>query len=183
MSTATPQRIRALIERLAKLSEAEDWAEDLNPAQMTALTYLDRANRFSRAPSHVAAYSGSTRGTVSQTLRALERKGLVTESRSESDRRSISFEVTEAGHALASAEKTLDQVIGDLPPESAAALELGLDAVLRGLIKARGGKAFGICRTCRHHLKQGTGGYCQLLAVNLQPAETGQTCHEHEIAG
>lgn len=182
MNTSVPQRIRALIERLAKLSEAEDWAEDLNPAQMTALTYLVRANRFSRAPSHVAAYSGSTRGTVSQTLRALERKGLVTESRSQSDRRSISFEVTDSGQSLASAQKTLDQVLADLPSESAAALELGLDAVLRGLIQARGGKVFGICRTCRHHLEQGAGGYCRLLAVNLQPAEIGQICHEHETA-
>ena len=143
---------------------------------------LVRANRFSRAPSHVAAYSGSTRGTVSQTLRALERKGLVTESRSQSDRRSISFEVTDSGQSLASAQKTLDQVLADLPSESAAALELGLDTVLRGLIQARGGKVFGICRTCRHHLEQGAGGYCQLLAVNLQPAEIGQICHEHETA-
>ncbi|MEQ8480984.1 MAG: MarR family transcriptional regulator [Hoeflea sp.] len=182
MTPHQPQRIRALIDRLAKLSEGEDWAADLNPAQMTALNYLSRANRFSRAPSHVSAYSGSTRGTVSQTLRALERKGLVSERKSETDRRSISFELTDAGEALASAEKEIDRVIADLPEETSAALEAGLENLLRQLLGLRGGKAFGLCRTCRHHRRKEDGGYCELLSVDLKPAETTQICHEHEPA-
>ena len=182
MTPSTPQRSRALIERLARLSEGEDWAGDLNPAQMTALNYLARANRFSRAPSHVASYCGSTRGTVSQTLRALERKGLVVQSRSMTDRRSIAFEVTEAGLALVSSQKTIDQALADLPPGMASALEQGLDTVLRRMIEARGGKAFGICNTCRHHRAVEAGGHCRLLSINLEPAEIGQICHEHEPA-
>ena len=41
------------------------------------MAYLARANRFSRGPSHLADWLGTTRGTVSQTLKALERDGLI----------------------------------------------------------------------------------------------------------
>lgn len=182
MTTPHHNQIRALIERLARLSEAEDWAGDLNPAQMSALSYLANANRFSRAPSHVASFSGATRGTVSQTLRALERKGLVTESRSPNDRRSISYSVTVEGRDLALGAKALDNAIGSLPPARAQALAQGLGDILRNLLAARGGKTFGICRQCRHHERRGSAGYCHLLQLDLEPAETEQICHEHEPA-
>ena len=182
MTTHHPNQIRALIERLARLSEAEDWAGELNPAQMAALSYLANANRFSRAPSHVASFSGSTRGTVSQTLRALERKGLVTETRSQNDRRSISYSITAEGRDLALSGKALDKAIASLPPDRAQALEQGLGDVLRTLLAEQGGRSFGLCRRCRHHEPRGTAGFCHLLKVDLEPAETEQICHEHEPA-
>ncbi|MDF1606808.1 MarR family transcriptional regulator [Hoeflea sp. YIM 152468] len=175
-------QILALIERLSRLSEAEDWANDLNPAQMAALRYLAGANRFSRAPSHVAAFSGSTRGTVSQTLRALARKGLVTETRSQTDRRSISYTVTEAGLNVSQSGKAMTQAIAGLTPDQKQAVQEGLSDVLRTLLATRGGKPFGLCHQCRHHEKRGDGGYCRLLAVNLVQAEANQICHEQEPA-
>lgn len=182
MTTHHHNQIRALIERLARLSESEDWAGELNPAQMAALSYLSNANRFSRAPSHVAAFSGSTRGTVSQTLRALERKGLVTEARSQNDRRSISYSVTAEGRDLARSGKALDTAIASLPSGSAQALEQGLGDVLRALLAVQGGRSFGLCRQCRHHEPRGSDGYCHLLKVDLEPVETEQICHEQEPA-
>ncbi|MGJ8572573.1 MAG: MarR family winged helix-turn-helix transcriptional regulator [Hoeflea sp.] len=175
-------QIRALIDRLSRLSEAEDWTGDLNPAQMAALRYLNSANRFSRAPSHLAAFSGSTRGTASQTLRALERKGLVTEARSASDRRSISYAVTMAGQQLAEHGKAMNQAIEELSADKMQTLQDSLSDVLRTLLAARGGKPFGLCRHCRHHEKRDAGGYCRLLDVNLDPAEKDQICHEQEPA-
>jgi len=59
-----------LVERLARISAADNWAEALNPPQRAALSYLSRANRVLRCPSHMAV----TRGTASQTLKSLERK-------------------------------------------------------------------------------------------------------------
>lgn len=182
MITHHHNQIRALIERLARLSESEDWAGELNPAQMAALSYLSNANRFSRAPSHVAAFSGSTRGTVSQTLRALERKGLVTEARSQNDRRSISYSVTAEGRDLAMSGKALDKAIVSLSPDRVQALEQGLGDVLRTLLAVQGGRSFGLCRLCRHHERRGSAGYCHLLKVDLEQAETDQICHEQEPA-
>ncbi|WP_412051314.1 MarR family winged helix-turn-helix transcriptional regulator [Hoeflea sp. Naph1] len=182
MTPAQPNQVRILIERLSRLSDSEDWNSDLNPAQMQALRYLASANRFSRAPSHVAAFSGATRGTVSQTLRALERKGLVTEARSQTDRRSISYAVTAAGRALAHSARIIDQALAELAPEQVEVLEQGLAAVLRSVIAARGGKTFGLCHQCCHHQRRGDAAYCRVLEVDLEPAEKNQICHEHEPA-
>lgn len=182
MESNQTSRIRALIERLSRLSETEDWTGDINPAQMGALRYLARANRFSRAPSQVASFAGSTRGTMSQTLRALERKGLVTEARSERDKRSIVYQVTESGRALALAGKAIDASFAGLSESEAQILEELLSRVLKNVIAARGGRSFGMCRHCRHHEKRWVGGYCRLLAVELAEVETTQICYEHEVA-
>ena len=182
MTSAKTNQIGAIVERLARLSESEDWTDDLNPAQMAALRYVASANRFSRAPSHVAAFSGSTRGTISQTLRALERKGLVSETRSETDRRSISYALTEAGREIVDAGRPLDKAVAMLPADRIPVIEQQLGDLLRNLLAARGGKQFGLCRHCRHHEDRGNAGYCRLLEVDLEPAEKDQICHEQEPA-
>lgn len=174
--------LRDLLHRVARLLASEGWGDDLNPTQRAALAYLVRANRFSRAPSHVADYLAATRGTVSQTLKALRRKGLVEEARSETDRRSVVLEPTEAGRACVGTADALDAALAGLPEAQAAALETGLGDLVSDLLKRRGGRSFGICRTCRHHEGRPDGGHCRLLRVDLAPFETGQLCHEHAEA-
>lgn len=160
-----------LLDRFARLLQARAWARGLNPAQAAALDYLGRANRFSRAPSHVADCLGTTRGTASQTLQALARKGLVRAEADPGDRRSVSYGLTEAGRGMAGA--------ADLPealdPAERAAMVGMLERLVRGL--AAGGRSFGLCESCRHHR---AGPYCALLNLALEPAEAGQLCHEHQ---
>lgn len=171
---------RALIERVARLAAHDDWDQGLNPAQVAALGYVARANRFSRSPSHLADYLGATRGTVSQTMKALVRKGLVVERRSDHDKRSISFDLTDSGRAIAMRKRTMDDPLAGLPDDELAALNRALSKTVLAVIRARGARPFGICRTCRHHRRVGHGGYCRLLKVDLKPIETGQICHEHD---
>ncbi|WP_428698042.1 MarR family winged helix-turn-helix transcriptional regulator [Stappia sp.] len=175
------QRAEALLERLARLQAAGDWADDLNPTQWTALSYLARANRFSRAPSQVADYLAATRGTVSQTLKALARKGLVEEAASDGDRRSISYEITAEGQAALSRQRVLGEALAVLPEARVAALADGLSDLVATLIEARGGRGFGLCRTCRHHRPAGVegAGHCRLLDLPLAPHEADRICHEH----
>lgn len=180
MKKNAPALTRSLIERLARLALAEDWDTGLNPTQVAALTYLARANRFSRSPSHVADYLGATRGTVSQTLKALLRKELVTEVRSDADRRSIRFGLTDAGSEVASRPKAFDDALAGLPQADIDALRQGLSALLLGLMGAKGRRFFGICRSCRHHERRQDGAYCRLLRVSLAPFEADQVCHEHQ---
>ena len=67
--------VAALMDRLSRAMQRAQYAGGLNPAQWEALRYIARANRYSRSPSAVAEYLGATKGTVSQTLKALEHKG------------------------------------------------------------------------------------------------------------
>ncbi|MBK6467267.1 MAG: MarR family transcriptional regulator [Rhodobacter sp.] len=169
-----------LILRLARLAEAEAWAQGLNPAQAAALAYLGRANRFSRAPSQVADWLGATRGTVSQTLKALAARGLVEEDASPRDRRSISYGLTEAGRAALSHPAPLDHAAAALPEAAALAAAQALARVLGDLLARQGNRPFGLCRTCRHHQPRGgAGAWCGLLSQPLAPEEAMQICHEH----
>ncbi|CTQ60077.1 MarR family winged helix-turn-helix transcriptional regulator [Roseibium album] len=176
------QVIRDLIDRLSRLNAAEDWNGPLNPSQFAALSYLARANRFSRAPSHVAEYLVTTRGTASQTLKALARKGLICESRSETDKRSIRYDVTDLGKDMMKAPSGLANVIDDLPDEIVNGLTGSLKTLVREILKTRKGRSFGLCRTCAHHRKRGNEAYCKLLDVPLAPADANEICHEHIAA-
>ena len=176
MSTNT--HVRELITRLARLNAAETWGDDLNPAQMSAIGYLARANRFSRSPSHVAEYLGTTRGTMSQTLKALVRKGYVSEVRSETDKRSISFDLTPEGAKVAAGSGALESVINAIPAQEKAALEQTLLTALLTLVDQNDGRAFGVCSMCRHHQHQNGAPFCGLLNLPLMSKETHQICHE-----
>ncbi|MEP4768107.1 MAG: MarR family transcriptional regulator [Roseibium sp.] len=173
------QTIQDLIDRLSRLNAAEEWNGPLNPSQFAALSYLGRANQMSRAPSHVADYLATTRGTASQTLKALARKDLIEETRSETDKRSIRYDVTAAGLDILEHPSALNGAIGALESETSEALATGLETLVNTALKRQGGRSFGICITCRHHEEQRDGGYCRLLNITLSPRQTTQICNEH----
>lgn len=172
-------RTRLLIERLARLSAGAVWEGDLNPSQAAALDYLAKANRFSRSPSHVAEYLASTRGTVSQTLKSLVRKGLLAEAPTAGDRRSIRYRLTEMARERIHRASPLEEAGRRLPAPQRADLADGLAELLHEALRARGMRSFGVCRTCRHHRAGANGAHCTLLKVDLKPEEAGQICHEH----
>ena len=183
METSDQKRIKELIDRIGRISAADEWSEDINPTQWTALSYLARANKFSRSPSQVTDFMSATRGTVSQTLKALARKGFIQEVRSEQDKRSISYVVTEKGYALFQKQNILETTLAHLSNDEGTALIKGLETLVRSALKFRGLRAFGVCQTCVHHAKKKQGGFCNLLGEPLSEHEVQQICHEHtEVA-
>jgi DNA-binding MarR family transcriptional regulator len=70
-----------LLDRIAIVRRSEVRSEGakhgLPAVQLDALRYLAACNRFSDTPASVAEFLDSTRGTISQTLIALERKRLI----------------------------------------------------------------------------------------------------------
>ncbi len=175
----TPQtEVMLLLDRLARLHAARRRAVALTDAQCVALEYLARANRFSRSPSVIADYLATTRGTASQTLKALAEKGLIVEVAAEGDRRQRRYALTQQGR---------DLVEGWFATASEADTVEALQAartLLRGLVAATGGKTFGLCRDCRHHrVGPGGGRSCGLLKLALALEEAGQLCHEFQEAG
>ena len=93
-------KIVELVDRLSRIAHSIQFAEGLNPAQWEALRYVARANRNSCSPGALADFMGSTKGTVSQTLKALETKGLIERHRKPGDRRAVHITVTPTGHDL-----------------------------------------------------------------------------------
>lgn len=187
---ANPERIAALLERTARLVYAGMHAEGMLPAQWQALAYVARANRFSRTPGALGLYLDASKGTVSQTLIALERKGFVAKQRNESDRRVVSLSLTARGRKLLDVYPLVGvaEALDGMSEGERQALEAGLGGLLVRLIEAHGGRTFGQCRTCRFFRRGEANGVsggphrCGLLDVPLSEAESGQICHEHASA-
>ncbi len=175
-------RIRELINRLARLNTTQAWQGDLNPTQSAVLDYLSRANRFSRSPSHVADYLGTTRGTISQSLKSLSQKGYVVEERSLTDRRTIRFELTKKGQETALTPNVTADVVGRMDGNSSDALIASLESLLVLLLKENGGRPFGICKECKHFVVRKNGGYCSLLSEELSTSDATQICFEQATA-
>ncbi|MEM8795845.1 MAG: MarR family transcriptional regulator [Pseudomonadota bacterium] len=182
MAKDTQDRIRLLFDRLQRLIASEDWAEDLNPAQRSALSYLARANRFSRSPSNVADYLCTTRGTASQTLKTLDKKGMIRRCDSDGDKRGVTYDVTKEGHTHIEETDALDRALGSIAKEKVDVLEGTLADLLTMQLEARGFRSFGICRTCIHHETDGKRLYCRLLEIPLKSEEADLICHEHKAA-
>lgn len=165
-------RLGSLIDRLSRLHAAARRRPGLSDAQLSALDYLDQANAFSRSPSAVADYLDATRGTVSQTLRALARKGLIVAAEDPADRRSLRYDLTAKGRAMLRTGTEL--------ADHGGTLEAALGALVGRMVAARGGRSFGICRTCRFHEVLADGSHrCALLGVALALPETTRICREH----
>lgn len=180
-------RLPDLLTRAARLIAGDGHQGDLKPVQWQALRYLERANRFSRTPGALAAWLGQTKGTVSQTLIALERKGLVTRQPDAHDRRLARLALTDQGRArLAEApESVAAAMLSTLSPNDHATLEPLLARMLTSHLAARGHRPFGQCRDCRHFRinDPARGSYhCRLLDAPLSGADADAICVEQEAA-
>lgn len=176
-----------LIDRLERLARNGATLGGLNPAQWEALRFLARANRFSRTPAALAEYLGSTRGTVSQTLIALEQKGFIERTRSARDGRSIDLALTRQGRKAIEGDPILDlaQTIAAIGHEARILAEL-LRTTVQTLVARNGGRAFGACHTCRHFRrnvgKSTKPHYCALLDQALSDGDSHAICIEQERA-
>lgn len=179
-----------LIERLSRLMRAHEHDTALTPAQWEAMRYLARCNRFSNSPKALTSYLMSTKGTVSQTLMALERKGLIEKNKREGQNRSIELQLTDLGRRRLEREpwQSLYDQIASLGDAKMNSLHHDLQSVLLAGLEANQNRSFGICRTCRHFAKNRHPENdrfphrCQLLDVPLGNEDSIRICAEHQFA-
>jgi len=89
-----------IVDRLSRIAHSIQIAEGLNAPQWAAPRYVARANRNSCSPSASTELMGSTKGTVSQTRKALEASGLIERHRKTGDRRAVRMTVAQDHHEL-----------------------------------------------------------------------------------
>jgi len=178
-----------LLERIGQLVRSDEQVGDLYPAQWAALRYLSRANRFSRNPMALTRYLGTTRGTTSQTLIALERKGYVSRTANPRDKRSVDLDLTKQGHAKLRGDPVarVAGVIEDALGRETPVARDHLSRILHHLIDLNNARMFGLCHTCRHFRRDATGSKasphrCSLLEADLSDEDSEKICVEHESA-
>jgi DNA-binding MarR family transcriptional regulator len=176
--------------RLARLMRAREHEDGLNPAQREALRFLARANRFSNSPGALTQYLGATKGTISQTVIALERKGFIAKSLRAGGRKTISLTLTEKGHAALAQDPwaELARATEGLGGKTRRRLGRGLTELLEGELRRSGLASFGVCSTCRYFRERGrsedAGGphLCMLFEEALTADDAGRICREHQPA-
>ncbi len=175
-----------MLSRLARLVAGEGYADGLQPVQLQTLRFLAQANRFTRTPRGVTAWLGLTKGTVSQTLGALERKGLVARTPDATDRRVVRLDLTSAGQTVVGTSDDVSESLTRLIDEAdQAAFARIVQIMLKTHLSTTGRRTMGLCSTCRHFEKAAISlsvHRCMLLDVTLSDADSKLICIEQEAA-
>lgn len=174
----TPDCIAELLVHIGRAARSENARSELTAAQWSCLRFFARANGGSRTPSAFASFQATTRGTASQIIKTLERRGLIVRSRSERDRRSVCFDLTDAGDAMLSHDPLRDMlcVIDTLATAERDRFLATLSRLSSALAMRRETPAFGTCRDCNHFGTSGDAAFCACMAAELAAEETTKLC-------
>ena len=131
-----------VIAQVLRTTSSLAFSNGLYPAQWAAMRYFAQAAPNARSVVAFARYHRTTKGTASQTIAALLKKGLLDRQRSERDRRTVALELTEQGRALLNDDplNELAYAVSLLENEEHRVLAQGLDKILRVLVERRAGR-------------------------------------------
>ena len=172
---------------VGRLVQTEGYDGELSPAQWMALRFFARANSFSRTPSAFAEFQATTRGTASQTIKALEAGGYLVRQQSEADGRSVSLRLTNKGKEAIACDpfEVLVRAVDSLDAEEQSAMHHALHQVLTTVAASGAHRRFGVCQDCAHlggeMCCDSTGATlsalkCLLFGVPIEPEDVGLLC-------
>ncbi|MBS28396.1 MAG: MarR family transcriptional regulator [Alphaproteobacteria bacterium] len=174
------EELTRLLDRIGRMARGLQYCHGLNPAQWDCLRFIGQANRFSRTPGALAAFLGTTKGTASQTLKALEKKGYLTRVADPDDKRVRHIELTNLGANLLSKDplNCLDRAIDNLPSSVADTMAAGLAQLCNGMQSRFGGQDLGICHECGHFAGPSDTGnmICGLKSAELSCEDAKRFC-------
>ncbi|MFO7858385.1 MAG: MarR family winged helix-turn-helix transcriptional regulator [Ectothiorhodospiraceae bacterium] len=178
MTDASTRVTADLLLHLAYRATGAGHQPSLSSAQWSALRFFARANRLSRTPSAFARFHGTTRGTASQTVKALVRMGYLERRPGERDRRRSELHLTAAGNAALENDpaEALVQAIGSLPVSQRQGLETAIRQ-LNGILDAADDGTFGSCGECCYLEDAGCGeAACALTGETLDAGDKERLC-------
>ena len=179
-----PLVLLELVERLGNLMRTElrksGADESLQPVHLQALIYVGNANRYSNTPQALADYLGLTKGTVSQTLLLLDRRGLIERFEDDIDRRVVRLRLSSAGERLLSETQPAlawQNATRNISPNRIRNAVSALREALMTLQDDNEGSPFGVCHNCTHcqRLSQ-RASRCGLMGERLSGPETRRIC-------
>lgn len=190
------QRIVAGLAILGTALRAKAWesagGHDLNPTQAQILALLLRADREGVTLAYLADRLGVSGPTASDSVSALEKKGLVSKHPSPADRRALAIQLTRVGRAAARkvAESPADilSAVHELSREDEASFLRVLVTLVREL-EARGLVApHRSCVTCRFFEPDADRRdperpyYCAFARAHFGDPNLRLDCRDHEAA-
>lgn len=178
-----------LIERIGTLVRAEERkkyaALGLQPIHVQVLDYLNECNSYSNTAVGITEYFGLTKGTVSQTLQVLERKGYIEKYHDEEDARVTHLVLSKNGETLledASNDDAFEQAQQAVLSKQYKTLDDALRMTLFTLQRKCDVKTFGSCDSCINFNVEDNHYICTETRLPVWQLETQKICREHRFA-
>lgn len=178
-----------LIERISTLVRAEERKKyatlGLQPIHMQVLGYLNECNSYSNTAVGVTEYFGLTKGTVSQTLQVLERKGYLDKQVDTEDARVTHLTLSKSGELLlesANDDDVFNRAQQAVLSKQYTTLDDALTMTLLSLQRGCDTKSFGSCSSCVNFDIEDNHYICTETRLPVWQIETHKICREHRLA-
>jgi len=192
LSLSLPQALASALRRLAHLAHTSSWdqwaAQRLTPTQRRILDVV-ASRRESLTLSALARELGVTPATASDSVGALESKGLVQKRRSDVDGRALALMLTSEGQnsvtALQALPDPLQDAFGALTPAEQEIFYRSAMKMIRGLQETGALPVSRMCVRCQHFEPFRAAGtayphYCHLASSPLADRHLRLECPEAE---
>lgn len=189
-NSSIESKIVASLERVSQAFRVLLWNESkefsLTPIQVQLLIFLLHHSDEKRKVSYLAGEFNMTKATISDTVKTLEQKQLITKEYEPHDTRSYIIQLTEKGKVMAEQTslfaKQIQAPIDKLDPTDKENLLLSLLGIILHLNKAGIITVQRMCFTCHFYKsdKNGQKHFCGLLNAKLAETELRIDCAEHK---
>lgn len=175
------------IEYMAALIRSEERRKctelGLQPVHFQLMNYLSRCNKYSDTPAATANFLGMTRGTVSQSIIILEKKGYIKKAQDQNDKRVVHLSLLPDGAKIlqeAKPTQLFDKALAFLNEESSGINGNEMFArALTALQKANNSNTFGLCKSCKNFSIKDGEFFCLLTQEILSTEDSEKICQEH----
>lgn len=181
-------KILSALERVSQAFRTLLWLEgkalSLNPIQIQVLSYLWKQPPARRRVSAISQAFDLSRASVSDTIKSLEKRGLVSREPHPQDSRSSILSLTASGldaafRTSSYAAKVLES-LQNLEKEEKDHMYWSLNHLIRDLNASGVITIQRMCLNCHHYEYGDQGHYCHLLGQGLKVSDLKMDCGEHQ---
>ncbi|PNQ72159.1 MarR family transcriptional regulator [Hanstruepera neustonica] len=185
----TESKIVVALERISEAFRVLLWNESkensLSPIQIQILIFIQFHAQEKCKVGYLADEFNMTKATISDSVRVLLSKELVTKETDPIDTRSYSLSLTDEGKSIAKKASffasLIEQPIEKLTQEQKTIMLNGLLKLIYDLNKSGIITIQRMCFTCSFYNAENGIHYCNLLKTKLTESEIRVDCPEHEI--
>lgn len=183
----TESKIVVALERIAEAFRALLWNESkehaLSPIQIQLLIFLLFHSQEKCTVSYLAQEFNMTKATISDSMKLLLQKGLITKHTDPADTRSHTISLSTAGKRIAEKSSgfalAIEKPVSSLTAEQKAIMLSGLLSLIYQLNRAGIITVQRMCLTCSNYRHENGEHYCKLLQAQLQADELRIDCADY----
>jgi DNA-binding MarR family transcriptional regulator len=195
ISPPLARRLRDGLDRIAAALRADQWSAagsaSLNPTQVQVLAFLAGRGEEGTRVKEIAGHLGVSPPTATDSIAALERKGLIEKQQDASDARATRVLINAAGRnvlrSTGMAHSATVAALAALPPDEQTELLILEIKVIRHLQETGAISPQRLCVSCHHFRPNAHDGsarphHCTFVDAAFGNPDLRIDCHDHEPA-